>query len=354
MHAASTDVEQYIDHNEGDCDGTTLHSMKVEAMLTTDLADYNLDYCTNEDGVFEMAENMDAVSFKDDQISSEYLDEYVDEEILEIEPINASNVEMLEQDVLEQDTLDEVEDEEDDALDTVVLDTADADLDYDLESKVNDHSVMHDSGTESTGKCIVIDLSEEKVPTLRRRSTKVFQCDTCDATFVNFSEFHQHNRTHGHQRYQCNICEKWFSKRYHMKNHMTIHTMVKSFGCTLCSNTYTNQGNLDRHIRVFHHKEKRHVCPECGKSFSQTTILRQHMSIHTSERKFTCDICQKKFKTEAYLILHRNRHLPGAKRRRPAKRSTPRTTKPPQKPCICNECGKCFNSTTLYMSHRRY
>lgn len=181
---------------------------------------------------------------------------------------------------------------------------------------------------------------------------KQFICDTCNEQFTNFTEFNQHKKSHGNQRYQCPICGRWFSKRYHMKNHQTIHEGQKLFNCTLCSKRYTNQGNLDRHVRVFHNQEKTHVCDLCGKGFSQSTILRQHYSVHIQERNFECDICQKRFKTQDYLNLHKNRHLPVELRTIKTYTNT-KKYKPIKKVCFCSYCGKKSNSVALHQSHMR-
>lgn len=90
----------------------------------------------------------------------------------------------------------------------------------------------------------------------RNPATDKFNCDTCGAPFEKYNDLNEHKKTHGNKRYQCPTCSRWFSKKYHMKNHQTIHLNQKLFACSLCTKNYTNQGNLDRHVRVFHHNEK--------------------------------------------------------------------------------------------------
>lgn len=320
----------------------TIRTIKVEPVVSTDWVEYNFDVCSNDDEAVEVSESNKDI--KDEEIPSEYLEDYVDEEILEIEPFNVPEKGAFNRAVME--TITDGEATTVKGADSAVMHTIDAELNQ-------DQMDLSNSDPNSTKNSTNLSDVFSKAVASCRRAKKIFQCDTCEATFTDYLEFHQHNRTHGRERYQCNVCEKWFSKRYHLKNHMAIHTMEKSFLCTLCPNKYTNQGNLDRHIRVFHKKEKRYECTECGKSFSQTTILRQHMTIHTDERNFACEICGKKFKAESYMLLHRNRHLPSAVRRKPSRRSTSAAPKPPPKTCVCTECGKRFNSTTLFMSHKR-
>lgn len=102
----------------------------------------------------------------------------------------------------------------------------------------------------------------------RDPETDKFHCDTCGAPFEKYNDLNEHKKTHGNKRYQCPTCSRWFSKKYHMKNHQTIHLNQKLFACNLCTKKYTNQGNLDRHVRVFHHNEKQvNLCIEFASIF---------------------------------------------------------------------------------------
>lgn len=144
--------------------------------------------------------------------------------------------------------------------------------------------------------------------------------------------------------------DRIFKKRYRLTNHQKAHTGIKSHACNICSNKYTNQGNLDRPIRASHKNERQHVCLICSKSFFNATLLKQHHSVHITERNFSCD-CGKAFKTEAYLKVHKLRHLP--KDQQPKRKYKPanRKYKRPKRTCVCIECGKRSNSSALHSKH---
>lgn len=333
---------------------TKLQTMKVEPMLGAyedELDQLNFEYC-DEDEV-EMTENMD-------DLEEEHL---IEDDIVYLEAENSPSAFVDEYDGMMKDDGDQEQMEKDVMESSLgLLEQDDLDLTFEPEEEsalavssfkvepLNEGSVIMEEKVTSTTPRMTIEISHEKNSS-RRRSSNIFKCDTCAATFSKYIEFTQHNKTHGNKRYQCSTCQKWFSKRYHLKNHQKIHIGEKKYQCTQCENKYTNQGNLDRHIRVYHNKEKAHSCFECGKTFSQITILRQHMATHTEERNFPCDVCHRAFKTESYLSLHKKRHMPGAPK--PKKSKTTKRNKPPAKPCVCMECGKKFNSTTLYLSHKR-
>ncbi|KFU89320.1 Zinc finger protein 628, partial [Chaetura pelagica] len=55
------------------------------------------------------------------------------------------------------------------------------------------------------------------------------------------------------------------------------------YACPDCPKTFKNTSCLRRH-RQLHTGERPHVCQVCSKTFSQATNLRQHQRVHTGER----------------------------------------------------------------------
>lgn len=52
---------------------------------------------------------------------------------------------------------------------------------------------------------------------------------------------------------------------------------------------------------------KMHHCTYCNKKFSMRCKLKQHMSLHTDEKPFTCSVCPKKFRINQALKNHMTR-----------------------------------------------
>jgi uncharacterized Zn-finger protein len=52
--------------------------------------------------------------------------------------------------------------------------------------------------------------------------------------------------------YICPYCGKKFSATSHLQGHLSIHTGVKEFSCTLCEKEYAYKYQLKKHLSVAH------------------------------------------------------------------------------------------------------
>lgn len=112
------------------------------------------------------------------------------------------------------------------------------------EGYIEIEEIQYSSDVDDAPKETPKDTEEPRVSstTSTQQRNKMFVCDTCNESFSVFSLFNSHKKSHGKQRYQCPICNRWFSKRYHLKNHQVVHVAQKQFNCTKCEKRYTNQG----------------------------------------------------------------------------------------------------------------
>lgn len=74
----------------------------------------------------------------------------------------------------------------------------------------------------------------------------------------------------------CEICNKKFTRRSHLKTHSIIHSNVKPYLCNICNKSFTNSSNLLRHQKL-HREERQFSCINCSKKFSQKVHLQKHL-----------------------------------------------------------------------------
>ncbi|CAI2359556.1 unnamed protein product [Moneuplotes crassus] len=75
-------------------------------------------------------------------------------------------------------------------------------------------------------------------------------------------------------------CKKEFIKAWNFLDHFRMHQGVKPFICSICSNTFTQKGNLKKHMRQHINRNVRdrkiHKCRVCPKSYTERYNLRSH------------------------------------------------------------------------------
>ncbi|XP_023240166.1 zinc finger protein 808-like [Centruroides sculpturatus] len=79
------------------------------------------------------------------------------------------------------------------------------------------------------------------------------------------------------RKHQCPNCGKTVSTKHNLQRHMRIHKIEKPFKCEFCGRRFTWKSNLTRHLKL-HSKEKPFKCnyKDCGWSFKQEDELERH------------------------------------------------------------------------------
>lgn len=121
------------------------------------------------------------------------------------------------------------------------------------------------------------------------------------------------------------VCGKSLSS--HGTFHEAVHTGQETCKYLECGKTCNVSPNPTK-------AEKRHKCPECGKSFGQSTHLTLHRRIHTGEKPYECVLCGKTFSRKGSLTSHHRMHTG-------------------EKPYPCVECGRSFSFSSNLIRHRR-
>lgn len=119
---------------------------------------------------------------------------------------------------------------------------------------------------------------------IRRNHKK--KCEICGEKFENWSQLVKHRNVHRSDqksKFTCDCCDKTFSRKPNIKEHMKIHTMRDTvFMCHYenCPKFYTALRNLNAHIRAKHEGKAGWTCDECGQQLSTKQRLVQHLQAH--------------------------------------------------------------------------
>uniref|UniRef100_A0A5S6QC77 C2H2-type domain-containing protein n=1 Tax=Trichuris muris TaxID=70415 RepID=A0A5S6QC77_TRIMR len=130
--------------------------------------------------------------------------------------------------------------------------------------------------------------------------------------FDSKAELQIHTQVHMREAkpYKCSHCPKSFANSSYLSQHMRIHLGIKPFGpCQYCGRKFTQLSHLQQHLRT-HTGEKPYKCryPGCEKAFSQLSNLQSHSRCHQTDKPYKCNSCYKCFCDEQSLLDHIPKH----------------------------------------------
>jgi len=163
-----------------------------------------------------------------------------------------------------------------------------------------------------------------------------YKCELCEAEFKHKASLETHRKAHNEKREKnnaCDLCEKKFHTKGQLKAHInSVHKQIKDFKCAHCDKRFSTSNNLKKHTSIIHNNE-RHICDECGASYSSKVLLRHHINgVHKNVFQFSCTLCPAKFNRKNLLQLHMNKHTG-------------------LKPYTCTTCGKGFGRPNILKDH---
>lgn len=166
---------------------------------------------------------------------------------------------------------------------------------------------------------------------------KAFQCDNCNRYFTRKTHLRRHMTIHTDERaFACKSCDKKFRRADHLKIHENHHAKVKPHVCPYCQQSFSRAEHVRRHINCRHtQKIGTFACATCDHVATTAKELNRHEKTHV-DTLFACKTCDEKFTTKTKLTDHTKKHISYNER-----------------PFLCSECGLRFVRQDYLLIHMR-
>ncbi|XP_041968026.1 zinc finger protein 595-like [Aricia agestis] len=128
----------------------------------------------------------------------------------------------------------------------------------------------------------------------QRHHSKAKWCGQCGYLFTSLHTCQSHLDVHKKLLFICPICNRNYSEKNSILNHVNQHFETLLHMCKFCCKVYNAKNRLKEHMKT-HSDNKIHACSYCGKSFVRLSHLQQHLNTHTGAKPYSCPVCPKSF-----------------------------------------------------------
>ncbi|XP_064607173.1 uncharacterized protein LOC135471755 isoform X3 [Liolophura sinensis] len=171
-----------------------------------------------------------------------------------------------------------------------------------------DHILTHQGDIHQCKCCKYVSFERLEVLQHTREFHPRCICKLCDFTSEHAYMIKRHLLRHNSEGFACDICGKIYKDKYILKMHTKMVHMPADvlFECNTCDKKFTRKAHLKRHLRI-HEADKPHKCSMCDYKGCEKSDLLKHEIIHR-DPEYLCDICGKQFRHVKNKELHVKRH----------------------------------------------
>lgn len=176
-----------------------------------------------------------------------------------------------------------------------------------------EHIEILSEDSTKCGHCLKIFSNDEEV----KKHLLVFHavqltCPVDLRTFNNNQSFTIHMRNNHpdyfpNSSHVCSVCKNEFETLYEKLSHMKI-CQEKIFQCNHCDKKFSKKCHLNKHLKQVS-GELNIICGICNKVCRDKHDYKIHSLSHSNERPFKCSLCEKSYKTASARAAHLQSHL---------------------------------------------
>lgn len=173
----------------------------------------------------------------------------------------------------------------------------------DIPKKTDDNDIL--DSVESPSEDKIEECSEKKAISRKSRTTKSksaskkslkgSQCSICGKIVIGIS---MHMMIHsGTKKFSCQYCPKTFTQSGQLKRHVNSHLDIRNYECPVsgCERKFVDPSSVTKHLVIHNKDDRKFQCSLCGSRFNRLGALRYHEKTHRQERNHHCDLCNKSF-----------------------------------------------------------
>ncbi|KAL9921407.1 transcription factor grauzone-like [Glossina fuscipes fuscipes] len=154
-------------------------------------------------------------------------------------------------------------------------------------------------------------------------------CELCSVEIANFTALRNHMVAEHNIKGYVRCCNKKFSKRFLLLEHIRTHLNPACYKCENCSRVFPDRKSMRNHFLMKHQKDedKTFACSQCPSKFVTVYLLQRHKVIAHRDRTNTCKSCNRRFSTGVLLSAHIKEQ------------------------CLCDTCGEVVCNTAAFQRH---